>query len=342
MAPRCGLVAPHGEWLLSDCQFSIKQGPASAMDVMFREAGLWRNGTYQPWAAKLQGADAELPKVCLQTFKDGDVVGRMGGNPLEWTELKRLAESTEWLSTHCLDAVLALLHRDIGGCLGVNELATQERTPGRICFLGCRFWAKVFQFCQPHGQASVAFDTVNATPVIQKWLLAVLGEGKGRVPAEMSADEIANGMLQIFEQFDQIVFPCNVADTHWVLAVIDLEYLCVRTYDSLPDGDYIDTVFGVVQHVLRIVHDSCRLLFEPYRWSRKREAVPLQKNGYDCGVFVLLFAAAVAEAKTHPGCRCWAFSQDDIPKARAWMLRRIYIAALGNGTCEVTGLCGLL
>lgn len=101
---------------------------------------------------------------------------------------------------------------------------------------------------------------------------------------------------------DKIFVPINISNMHWVLAVIFVQKRVIRYYDALN---------------ARSAHNSCRFhskdlkmwlemehrdkkgvdLPERAAWKAINiiRNIPLQTNGYDCGLFVLRFADLLSD-----------------------------------------------
>ena len=130
--------------------------------------------------------------------------------------------------------------------------------------------------------------------------------------------------------------PCNLDDTHWALGVVDVNSKKIKTYDSGGEEHRINPVLGAL---MRRMHHTADLHFDPDEWEMSFPRVPKQENNYDCGVFTLLYAAAVARSFTSGEDDGWEFDQNLIPDARAWMVKKIYMETLANGSTPHTSLC---
>ena len=91
-----------------------------------------------------------------------------------------------------------------------------------------------------------------------------------------------------------LVFPINLGNVHWTLAVADLRNCELRYYDSM--GGSGETVLAALQRWLRDEAADkqwigTRMDDTPWRW--KHPTVPQQHNGHDCGVFAAQFAELV-------------------------------------------------
>ena len=62
-----------------------------------------------------------------------------------------------------------------------------------------------------------------------------------------------------------ILFPININDEHWTLAVVFMKERCIQYYDSLPDGNKVHTAIrnGVLQYLkdeYKAIHDGSELI----------------------------------------------------------------------------------
>jgi len=90
---------------------------------------------------------------------------------------------------------------------------------------------------------------------------------------------------------DKVFMPINIKDTHWSLGVIFVKEKRIQYYDSLGwDGTYY----------LRVLHEYIK---DEWRCKKGTEMklsgwtlvnttmdTPKQGNGFDCGVFIMMFA----------------------------------------------------
>jgi hypothetical protein len=129
--------------------------------------------------------------------------------------------------------------------------------------------------------------------------------------------------LDLFSDLDLILIPVNVEREHWYLAVIDFRTKTTRVYDSLYDYPYANTHTRLMAW-LADAWDAQQHLssssFDPDEWTVKPPDAnrPRQTNGYDCGVFVCLYAAYLSLGKS------FNFGQGDTLGIRLWMVQLIY------------------
>jgi len=74
------------------------------------------------------------------------------------------------------------------------------------------------------------------------------------------------------------------------MCVVHIEKKCIEYYDSIR-GDGIN----VMENVFQYVQDEHRQQFQceienKEEWSLINKDAPQQENGYDCGVFAIMFA----------------------------------------------------
>ena len=120
---------------------------------------------------------------------------------------------------------------------------------------------------------------------------------------------------------DMMLIPINETDTHWFLAVINFQMRRMEIYDSLGSAKsaVIDALFQYIQDEHRAKKGSD---LDISSWSRgpiliRGQRMPHQTNSYDCGVFTCMFGAYRSIN------RPFDFTQKDMPRFRAWMMRVI-------------------
>jgi sentrin-specific protease 8 len=81
---------------------------------------------------------------------------------------------------------------------------------------------------------------------------------------------------------------------HWSLVVYDRSTGKFNYYDSSRDYNYQ----AAIKTVAKIAHfiDPKYPYNQPRSIELEKKTVPQQQNGYDCGVYVLAFSDAIAEA----------------------------------------------
>lgn len=112
-----------------------------------------------------------------------------------------------------------------------------------------------------------------------------------------------------------IFIPINSGNNHWSLIVIDVENRKLFSVDSL--GYSLKKERKEMLGWMEAEHRAKKKTFNAKKWTSKSKTVPLQENGYDCGVFMCMFAAFLSNDKSI------TFSQRDILKMRkriAWSI----------------------
>jgi len=99
--------------------------------------------------------------------------------------------------------------------------------------------------------------------------------------------------FNIFEK-DKVFCPVNLNNKHWGLLVIHVQKKEIIYYDSMgiKGKKYLD---GALQYM----YDEARSLNHPFNhdeWQliSYNKGLPQQENGYDCGIFVILYADYIA------------------------------------------------
>jgi hypothetical protein len=96
---------------------------------------------------------------------------------------------------------------------------------------------------------------------------------------------------------DKIIVPVNQCNVHWVVAVINLEEKRFEYYDSL-NGEDSECLNYLAQYLVdefknKRSEDRKDILEWPKVYPK---SIPKQVNGYDCGVFLLLFSDYLSKA----------------------------------------------
>ncbi len=126
---------------------------------------------------------------------------------------------------------------------------------------------------------------------------------------------------------DALFFPCNIRAQHWIIIVAFMKEKTIQVFDSLHEN-YRSGVLAIYQYL----QDEHRSKFngEPMKdekeWKLYAECphAPGQRNGYDCGVFVCMYADYISNG--------WplVFNQTHINMCR----ERIALGIMAN--CAVT------
>lgn len=102
---------------------------------------------------------------------------------------------------------------------------------------------------------------------------------------------------------DKVFLPINIDNTHWVLVVIFVQKKKLVFYDSLLTCTSSIASKKIIQTVLRWwikYHQQKNLPFFPEEWTlSKRNDLPQQPNGFDCGIYTMLFADLLADDLEH-------------------------------------------
>jgi sentrin-specific protease 1 len=115
---------------------------------------------------------------------------------------------------------------------------------------------------------------------------------------------------------DRIIIPIHLGN-HWCLAVINIQDRRFEYYDSL--GSPNPTCLKRLRQYLQDeAQDKKGIKLDLLDWTdyQPRE-IPMQRNGYDCGVFACKFAECIASG------RPFYFSQVDMPLYRKRMMLSI-------------------
>lgn len=201
----------------------------------------------------------------------------------------------------------ALLHRITTECLDAPEVIRTERYeldpedlrrlgPGYL--LNDRVINAYFELLAEHSQGSVyVFSTFFYSTLVRR--------GVEWVQRWTCRTNIFRGRL--------IYIPVHLPG-HWVLVVVDLENMVLEYYDSAcgVDRDVVHWIGRYLKAEWSRIHSRGLRL-----GIAVKRRIPLQKNGYDCGVFVCMFGRYRLE-----GSRDW-FSSSDVQDLRKMMVHEI-------------------
>lgn len=110
---------------------------------------------------------------------------------------------------------------------------------------------------------------------------------------------------------DKIIIPVNQSNVHWVVAVINLQKKRFEYFDSLNGEDSV-----CLNHLSQYLVDEFRNKRNEDRpdilkWPKVYpKDIPKQSNGFDCGVFLVLFADYLSKSAKLD------FSQEDVEDFR--------------------------
>lgn len=117
---------------------------------------------------------------------------------------------------------------------------------------------------------------------------------------------------------DKILVPFNLGN-HWTMACINMQLKRFEYYDSLGgmSKSCIDALRRWLSDEWKDKKDAS-VPFDTSSWGTfVPKNIPLQRNGYDCGVFAILFGDYLAQGKP------FDFTQEDMPALRATVIHRI-------------------
>ena len=130
------------------------------------------------------------------------------------------------------------------------------------------------------------------------------------------------GKMNIFKS-KRAIFPMNVGGMHWVCGVYDLAANTVIVYDSLSPKGVSQRYGRALCDMIKEWHRICEgtnehLELRPLAHASSQESIPVQENGYDCGVFACLAAEFAAQS--------WQvlYTMDCIKRHRVRMLYTLY------------------
>lgn len=227
------------------------------------------------------------------------IINREDGNSVIWSSFRTLTYGV-WLNDEVINLYFRLL-QERDHQRNQPSLSSQHHY-GRSLFLSSQFYIKLYER-----------NTYNFGNV-QRWT-------RHWFPRY--------GISSIF-QWKRIYIPINGGRDHWSLIVVFVHERKIFYYDSFRNVARGNVCF---RNVLQWMNDLVRMLNDQRRfqqsgvnnypldetfitneWTTETvQDAPMQFNGYDCGVFTLMFARCVSEDKPNPAS--W-FHQNDLCAAR--------------------------
>ena len=132
--------------------------------------------------------------------------------------------------------------------------------------------------------------------------------------------------INVFE-FDKILIPVNVSNSHWCLSVINFRDKQFEYYDSMQGcgnaNEAINCLRGWLVNEWRDKKPPGVPCPDLTSWTNVPcPHIPQQRNGYDCGVFACTFAEYLSRDAE------FSFSQQDMSNIRALILYEIITGRL--------------
>jgi sentrin-specific protease 1 len=93
-------------------------------------------------------------------------------------------------------------------------------------------------------------------------------------------------------KLDKVFFPINQGRVHWVCAVAYMSEKRIQMYDSMGAGGvhYLQSIFQYIKDEHNDKMESPLPDEDQWQIIPTKSGTPLQRNGYDCGVFTCMFA----------------------------------------------------
>lgn len=130
------------------------------------------------------------------------------------------------------------------------------------------------------------------------WWSTGLSETKTRANEDAKINEmICTETFKIFtgnEVVNKIILPVNKSNAHWILVVIDMKLKTISSYDSFGSA-HPDVLNRIKKYlVCKAKAEGVKVTDEWTKsWKCVTASCPRQRNGYDCGMFVLCCARCV-------------------------------------------------
>lgn len=179
-----------------------------------------------------------------------------------------------WLNDEVVNFYMHMLkERDTSLC----ELHPNERTPSH--FFNSFFMQKLLEF------SKTGYDYSQ----VKRWTKKV----------------------DLFEM-DKVFFPINISNSHWTMLVVFMKKRKIQYYDSMAASGrkYLEAIMRYIKDEHQAKKGTPIDMSDWEIVSCKRNETPQQHNGYDCGVFSIMFADFLSDnLELH-------FSQEDISDMR--------------------------
>jgi sentrin-specific protease 1 len=144
---------------------------------------------------------------------------------------------------------------------------------------------------------------------VQKWT----------IPRKLETNGLdLEGFSNIFD-LDLLLFPANINNAHWSLAVIDLKKQEFVYYDSMGgNAEGMDILNHLAQWLQDESINKRGVQIDVSGWKRIFPSdIPKQVNGYDCGLFTLMYADRLGMGLP------FEFNQDQMDAIRVKVLHRL-------------------
>lgn len=83
---------------------------------------------------------------------------------------------------------------------------------------------------------------------------------------------------------EKLIFPINISNSHWTLAVVYMQRKRIVYYDSMS-GSGKTYLQGLLRWVVDEAMAKKNITVDPTEWTTERaNGIPQQQNGFDCGV----------------------------------------------------------
>jgi len=125
-----------------------------------------------------------------------------------------------------------------------------------------------------------------------------------------------------------VIFPINISNSHWTLAVANLKERQFEYYDSLGGQfaytrylemfqRYFAFLWNQLHQEITQINDLSNDFADFGNWPLVNFGKVIQQNGNDCGTFVCKFAECIIQNKE------LNFSQSDMPEMRRQILTEL-------------------
>ena len=100
--------------------------------------------------------------------------------------------------------------------------------------------------------------------------------------------------LKTIYDFQGLIFVENIDESHWIVHHVNMEHADLLQYNSTANPETETTVFQLyIEKVLLCLRQKEMPTVSPKWTASVAQRIPKQTNGYDCGVFALLYVECI-------------------------------------------------
>ena len=110
-------------------------------------------------------------------------------------------------------------------------------------------------------------------------------------------------LVPVFTPGKKVICGTAVKTDHWSLVLIDMQLQSIKYYDSMRKK-FKRCLDALELYISKEHLDKKGTALDTSRWSKETvKGIPMQKNGFDCGVFVCKYAEFLSRRAELSFCR---------------------------------------